>query len=125
MPFTPLWQWSFNLALHVEVLLSAGATEQVIRIPASTLSSEPAVHVGAVAAVALTVGAAAAARVTLLHVLVKTGNARPAELAHHHLIAVFGLAHVLTEKDKTKQNNWGQTGKYVFICFKVFWLTLG
>lgn len=86
---------SFGLALDGEVLFPAGATQQVVRVAAAALAAEPAVHVGAVAAVALAVGAAAAARVALLHVLVEVGHAGLAQLAHHHLVALVRLTHVL------------------------------
>lgn len=112
---TPLWQWSFNLGLHVEVFFSTAATEQVVWITAPTLSTKPTVHIRAVAAIALAVGAAATARMTLLHVLVKAGHARPAELANHHLITVFRFAHVLTQENKTKgTTNVRLDGKFRF-----------
>lgn len=91
----PLHHGDFGLALDGQVLLPAAPTQQVVRVPAAALPPEPAVHVGAVAAVTLPVGAAAAARVALLHVLVEVGHVGLAQLAHHHLVPVVRLAHVL------------------------------
>lgn len=91
----PLHDGDFGLAFNGQVLLSAAATQQVVGVSTPTLPSEPAVHVGAVAAVALPVGAAAAARVTLLHVLIEVGHVGLAQLAHHHFVSIVRLAYVL------------------------------
>lgn len=76
------------LALHAKVLFPAAATQQVIRIPASTLAPEPAVHIGPVATVTLPIGAPPTAWMTLLHVLVETGYVHVTELTDHHLLTL-------------------------------------
>lgn len=96
---SPLYGGDSSLALDGQVFLPAAATEQIVRVSAAALSSEPAVHVGAVAAVTLAVGAVPAAGVALLHVLVEVGHAGLAQLAHHHLVSIVGVAHVLREEE--------------------------
>lgn len=92
------------LALHAEVLFSAAAAQQVIRVPAPALAPEPAVHVGPVATVTLPIGAPPTARMTLFHVLVETGHVHVAELAHHHLFTFLRLAHVLRTNTHRNDN---------------------
>lgn len=101
--FSPLRQWSFDLALHVKVFLSAAATEQIIGISTSALASKPAVNIRAIAAITLTIGTATTAGVTLLHMLVEAGHADPTQLTHDHLITVLCLTHMLTHK-QMRQN---------------------
>lgn len=91
----PLHNGHFGFAFNGQVLLSAAATQQVVGVSTPALPSEPAVHIGAVAAVTLPVGAAAAARVALLHVLIEVGDVGLAQLAHHHLISIVRLTYVL------------------------------
>ena len=109
--YVPLHDGDFGLAFDGQVLLSAATTQQVVRVSATTLASEPPVHVGAVAAVTLPVGAAAAARVALLHVLIEVGHVGLAQLAHHHFIAIVCLTYVLRGVVQSQRNThtWSQT----------------
>ncbi len=93
--YIPLHNGDFGLAFNGQVLLSAATTQQVVGVSTPTLPSEPAVHIGAVAAVALPVGAAAAAWVALLHVLVEVGHIGLAQLADHHFISIICLTYML------------------------------
>lgn len=87
-----------------QVLLSAPPTQQVIRVPAATLSSKPAVHVGAVATVTLPVGAAPTARVAFLHVLVEVCHVGLTKLTNHHFVSVVRLTHVLQGFESTRMS---------------------
>lgn len=78
-----------------QVLFSASPTQQVIWVPAATLSSKPAVHVGAVATVTLSVCAAPTAGVTFLHMLVEVCHIGLTKLTHHHFVSVVCLTHAL------------------------------
>lgn len=83
------------LALLGQVFLPAAAAQQVVRVPASTLATKPAVHVGAVAAVALAVCTAPTTGVVPLHVLIEAGHAGFTQLTHYHFFPVFRFANML------------------------------
>lgn len=91
----PLHNGDLGLAFNGQVLLSASSTQQVVRVPAATLASKPAVDIGAVTAIALTVSAASTTRVALLHVLIEVCHIGLAQLTHDHLVTVVGLTNVL------------------------------
>lgn len=91
----PLHNGHLGLAFNGQVLLSAAATQQVVGVSTPALPTKPAIHIGAVAAVTLPVGAAAAARVALLHVLIEVGHVGLAQLAHDHFISIVRLTDVL------------------------------
>ena len=93
--YQPLHNGDFGFAFDGQVLLSAASTQQVVRVSTPTLPSKPAVYIGAVAAVTLPVGAAAASWVALLHVLVEVGDVGLTKLAHHNFIAIIRFTHVL------------------------------
>lgn len=78
-----------------QVLLPAGAAEQVVGAARAALAPEPAVHVGPVATVTAASGALAAARVVALHVVVELQRQRAAQLTLHHLVRLRVLLSAL------------------------------
>lgn len=89
---------SFGPALEGQVLVTAQPAQQVVGVATAALAAEPSVHVGAIAAVALAVGAAPAAWMVPLHVLVEAHHTGLTQLTHHHLFSVLRFTDVLHNK---------------------------
>lgn len=82
-----------------EVFFPAAGAQEVVRTPRAALSSEPAVHVGAITTVTTATGALPAARVVPLHVGVKVQRQSVTQLTLHHLTGLRVLLYSLRESD--------------------------
>ncbi len=83
-----------------QVLSPACSAQEVVWASWSTFASEPAIHVGPIAAVTTATGALTAARMVALHMVVELQGESVTQLTLHHLMRLWVLFSALRPKER-------------------------